>query len=147
MPGQPAGEFDVTQLVAIETEAGGVELPSSIIDVGESFHLRATFTGSGTNWNNMKALGLTADVQFYAEGMGPGVFNQNFGTTPVILDPAQDQYEVNSPSASVANAGIYRCGVVVTFRLDNPAPAPDLPWNGWLGFNEDCVIQIHPQEQ
>jgi hypothetical protein len=149
MPGEPEGEFEVTKLEAIETE-DGTEKPSKIFDTGEDFNLEVSFEGSGANWNNMKALGplgMSYHVQFYAEGMGPTVWNRNFGTKSGQLNPAEDKYVIRSDACNVNKGGIYRCGVMVTFRFDPPPPGgPGQPWYGWLGFAEDCVIQIHPLE-
>ena len=144
MPGQPEGEFDVTTLEAIETEPSGVQHPSSIFDFGEQFNLQATFQGSGTQWENMKLNRFAYVAQFFAEGMGPGVADQDFGTTNGNLTPAQNVYEVGSPNASINAVGIFRCMVVVTFR--GPA-TPPRPWIGFLGFNQDCVIQVHAFEE
>lgn len=144
MPGQPEGEFDVTKLEAIEKEPSGGEHPSYIFDYGESFQLQATFQGSGTQWENMKLNKFAYVAQFFAEGMGPGVADRDFGTTSGNLASGQDVYEVRSPNVSINAMGIFRCIVVVTFRGPGTPPKP---WIGFLGFNEDCVIQVHVYEE
>jgi hypothetical protein len=130
------GTFDVTRLECWEVEEPGNWLLSNIIDVGEDFFLRVYFEGSGSTWDNMKALALDFHVQFYADGMGPGIPDVDLGSTLGTLG-ADDEYEIDSPMNQIDDAGLYRCGVTVTF--------PD--WKGTLGFNEDCVIQVNPQEE
>jgi hypothetical protein len=146
MPGQPEGEFDVTKLEAIETETTGEEHPSFIFDKGESFTLKATFQGAGDTFRNLEfSREYEAFAQFFAEGMGPGVPNQNFGSKQMPLQwPSPPEYEIVSNPVSISSRGIYRCGVVVYLRDKD---SPQRPWIGILGFNENCVIQVHPFEE
>jgi hypothetical protein len=141
MPGEPEW-FDVTKLEAIEIDEPGVEFPSNIIDWGEDFYLKATFEGHGPLWDNMTQNGFQYIAQFYAEGMGPGVADQNFGSTQGNLVPGQPQYQVNSPVANIEAEGVWRCGVMVTFRTADAGR-----WYGVLGYNEDCVIQMSILEE
>jgi hypothetical protein len=146
MPGQPEGEFDVTKLEAIETEPSGEKHPSFIFDIGENFQLEATFEGAGDTWRNLEFSGeYEAVAQFYAEGMGPGVPDQNFGTKAKDLTwPSPGEYKILSDTVSISRQGIYRCGVVVYLRDRDP---PRRPWIGFVGFNGDCVLQVHPFEE
>jgi hypothetical protein len=138
--GNPSAEsFDVSELEIVET---GTTTPNNIVDVDEDFQLRARIEGSGSTWNNLKATDHKVKAQFYAEGMGPGVPDQTFGD-PVFEDIAADDFWVESETVSVADEGIYRCGVVVTVYDDTEA----IPWVGWLGYNEDCVLQVNPHEE
>ena len=141
MPGEFAGgSFDVTNLRAIEIEElTGAPVVSNIIDAGENFHLQATFTGAGVLWQNLTGCRYVA--RFYAEGMGVGVPNHDLGMTTGPVTGAAT-YTVNSPNHSIANEGIYRCGVTVTFQQST-----GVPFYGVLGFNEDCVIQVSPSEE
>ena len=138
MTGQPTGEFNVTKLEVVET---GTSNLNNIVDAGEMFRLKATFEGTGTNWDNMEKMPVTAEVYFYGEGMGL-VASQAFGAIKSqVLAYKTGKYEVFSDQVSVPIQGIFRCGCVVTFK--NGAT----PWYGWLGYNEDCVLQVHPSEQ
>lgn len=141
MPGEFAGgQFDVTKLEAIEIEtATGVESPSNIIDYGENFYLQATFEGKGTAWPNLT--GGTYVAKFYAEGMGPSVPDQDFGTVKGPMT-GKSKYTVKSPVNNITTEGLYRCGVTVSFRK-----ADGTPFYGVLGYNEDCVIQIGIAEE
>ena len=133
------GAFDVYKLECWEVESPGNWIQNNIIDVGENFFLRVYFKGSGTTWDNVvEPMTLQYTVNFYAEGMGPGVPNVAIG--PPIngnLVVGQGDYQVNSTEIAIGNTGIYRCGVTVTFAA----------WKGLLGFNEDCVIQVNPMEE
>jgi hypothetical protein len=136
------GTFDVTQLECWEVEDPGNEILSNIIDMGEDFFLKAYFEGSGTQWTNMVRSGFEYIVSFYAEGMGPGVPDVDLGEMTGNLVDGEAAYEVNSLPAHIDDEGIYRCGVTVTFR--DPG---GVRWPGVLGFNEDCVIQVDPEEE
>jgi hypothetical protein len=142
MPGQagnPSSEnFDVSELRVVEL---GTSDPNNIVDVGESFQLKARIEGSGSTWNNLKATDHKVRAQFYAEGMGPGVPNQSFGEK--FADISGDDFWVTSDPDDVAHEGIYRCGVVVTIWDDAETNA----WKGWLGFNEECPLQVNPHEE
>lgn len=141
MPGQPAGKFDVTSLF-VQEPGDAADEQQNVVDVGEPIQLRATFEGTGTDWGNMETMGLEYTVTFYAEGMGPGVPNINFGTVAGNLFAGGSPYDINHPvPAGIANEGIYRCGVTVTFNNGG------VPWLGWLGFNEDCVVQASTSEE
>jgi hypothetical protein len=138
----PPGSFDVSLLEALET-TGGVETPSNVLDEGETFTLRATFAGSGGEWNNLRAQGGMFTAHFYGHLMGPGTENpRDFGSQAGAPSPiTADSMQVESQDVAIDNSGIYRCGVVLTFEANG------VPWTGILGFNEDCVVQINPQEE
>jgi hypothetical protein len=135
--GNPAAEsFDVSELEIVEL---GTTTPNNIVDVGANFQLRARIEGSGSVWNNLKTTDHVVKAQFYAEGMGPGVPDHTFGAD-IFKDISADDFWIESDPVSVAEEGIYRCGVVVTIWDDAAAN----PWTGWLGYNEDCVLQVNP---
>lgn len=136
----PSGTFDVTKLECWEVEA--TDILSNIIDVGEDFYLKAYFEGSGTQWTNMETAEFEYVVRFYAEGMGPGVPDVDLDETTGNLVDGQTTYEINSPTTHIDDEGIYRCGVTVVFRTKD-----GVRWPGVLGFNEDCVIQVNPEEE
>ncbi len=152
MPGEPVGAFDVNTLEVIEM-VGGVETSSHIVDAGETFELRAHITAVGTDpfWGFLRAVNaalgpgnevLFARGEFYAEGMGPGVPNQVFGTTDEPINA--DTFTVDSPGNSIVPDGIYRCGVMlnVYFILG----AVEVPLKTWVGFNEECPLMVNPHE-
>jgi hypothetical protein len=137
-----SGLFDVTKLEVIELEtAGGAEVSSNIIDVGENFYLKATFEGSGAIWSNV-LLGKYV-AQFYAHGMGYNVPNQDLGTTSGDVNAlGGPPYTVKSPTKSITDEGLYRCGVTITFQTST-----GVPFYGVLGYNEDCVMQVNELEE
>jgi hypothetical protein len=147
MPGQPNDptlfDFDVTGLQVVEI--GPPELDQNILDTGERFWLRATVTVSGALWTVLQQIAgvvpINLRANFYAEGMGPGVPNQAFGVQSHPIGAASTYTIYRSVDAGIASGGIYRCGVAVTLHLDG------VGLNYILGFNEDCVIQVHPLEQ
>jgi hypothetical protein len=142
MPGQIGGPstFDVTKLECFEIDEPGVEIQNNIIDAGEQFYLKATFSGSGLEWENLISGGYECAAQFYAEGMGYGVANLNLG--PPEPGDLGTGY-VKSKVYTFNTTGIYRCGVAVTIQ----GAGGGAPWKGALGFNEDCVIMINPKEE
>jgi hypothetical protein len=138
--GNPSAEkFDVSELEIVES---GTTTPNNIVDVDEVFELRARIEGSGSTWDNLKSTDHKVKAQFYAEGMGPGVWNRTFGA-PKFVDISDDDFWVESDSVTVDRAGIYRCGVIVTIWDDAETNA----WKGWLGFNEDCRLLVNPHEE
>jgi hypothetical protein len=143
MPGEPEW-FDVYKLEAIEIEtATGEKKPSNIIDWGEDFFLKAYFKGSGPDWANLTRNGFGYVVKFYAEGMGPGVADLDLGIVTGNLVAGQTDYQVDSATTHINAEAIYRCGVMVTFRMPDGVGR----WYGVLGHNEDCVIQISALEE
>ena len=152
MPGEPVGTFDVNTLEIIEMVAG-VETTSLIVDVGETFELRAHITADRIDplWVFMRAinaaLGLGNEVffvraEFYAEGMGPGVPNQAFGTTYEPINA--DTLEAKDAGNSIGPDGIYRCGVMVNVVFKSGTI--EVPLKAWVGFNEECPLMVNPHE-
>lgn len=147
MAGQPEGHFNVTKLEVIET-VNGTEVPSNIVDAGETIKLRVTITGSDLGgglypWTNFKDSGFRVRAYFYVEGMGPWVWNQTFGVKYHVID--KDTITVDSDPVAAPGSGLYRCGVVV--NVVTPAALGTRYQYGWLGFNEDCVFQVHWAEE
>ena len=140
----PSGTFDVTKLECWEGADPATAVLSSIIDVGEDFFLRAYFEGTGDGWHNMTEGGFHYVCKFYAEGMGFGIPNVDLGQMEGDMDPLDaPDYAIDMPVNHIDTEGIYRCGVTVTFQL----PGGVGHWYGVLGYNEDCVIQVNPEEQ
>jgi len=112
-----------------------------IIDAGEPFDLVATFTGSGTDWINMKRAcltGLQYQVRFYAEGQGANAPEIDFGMEVGNLSPGVDKYVVTHRVASgISTRGLYQCSVTVEFPQKY----------GVLGYYQDLWIQVSPREQ
>lgn len=153
MPGQP-GNFDCAQLELIEAGAS-----SAIVNIGESIHMRATIQGDPGNvqWqgflatNNAPgadpAFGYFLQAQFYTEGMGPGVSNQNLGTSELRF--TTDNFTIDGPADSINDQGVHRCNVVATIvnRIPGGGGAHiDVPVGGWVAFNENCVVTANPQD-
>ena len=142
MSGQPEGEFDVTELIAVEPGDPAAE-QGNIIDTAEPFQLRATFDGTGTDWGNMEGGGWAYSAWFYAHGLGPGMPTLFFGPAVIGNLGAGGPYTaVQLVPGGTLPAGTYKCTVVVGFRN----PATGTPWLGWLGYNE-CVIMMFPWEE
>jgi hypothetical protein len=138
--GNPSAEkFDISELEIVEL---GTTTPNNIVDVGEDFQLRARIEGDGAVWDNLKTTDHKVKVRFYAEGMGPAIPDQTFGA-PVFLDISADDFWVESEAVSVADEGVYRCHVIVEIWDDTETH----PWKGWVGYNEDCVLQVNPHEE
>ena len=130
--------FDVSQLRVVES---GTMSPNNIVDPGENFELEATIAGNGLTWANLINSHHKVKAQFYAEGMGPGVPDQDFGH--VFLDIPGNNFAVKSAPVNVPDAGIYRCGVVVSVWDNGQTNS----WVGWLGYNEDCLLQVNEEDQ
>lgn len=141
MPGEPTW-FGVISLEAFEID-GTVELKSNIIDRGENFLLRATIQGDPTitEWVNMRIGGIRYRVRFYAKSMTPGIGDIDWGYT-AFTDLNQDTFSVDSPTVQINRTGLYECGCWVEFRHAN-----NTPYFGVLGYNKECVIQVHSFEE
>jgi hypothetical protein len=134
-----SGTFDVTQLVV--TEPATAEAPTNIIPQLGEFSVTATFTGSGTLWNNLKNMNprLAYEVIYFIEGIGASSVELDLGVHSGYLDPTKNVYEGADTTFTVAApdnqlpVGIYRVGCTVTF--------PTFP--GTTGFLEDFIIQIY----
>jgi hypothetical protein len=134
MPGQmPAGTFDVTNLWVTEpTEA---EHPHEAIPRGGEFTLHARFTGSGTQWMDMRDQNHVMDTWFHLEGIGSTEGEVDYHADPVTLGAA-NVYNVSYTIAAQQNTlpvGLYRCGVTTE----------NVNWHGAVGFYEGLVIQIY----
>lgn len=146
MPGQP-GNFSCSQLELLEAGAS-----STIVNVGENINLRATIQGDPANiqWmgflatNNAggdPAFGYFLQAQFYSEGMGPGVANQNLGTSELRF--TTDNFTIDGPADNINDEGVHRCGVVATIINRIPGGGGvivDVPVGGWVAFNENLVV-------
>ena len=140
MSGQVAmgpNSFDVTELRVIEEGGGAL---NNIVDQTEEFKLEAHIEGSGPDWDNYVTIGCIARARFYADGMGPGVTDHNFGTEE---EPMSNDFWIETELVSVDEEGIFRCGVVV--NLYTPGGAD--PLGGYVGYNEDCILQVNPHEE
>lgn len=146
MPTQPilAG-FWTVNIDAFES----VETPSipgdltTIIDENENFELRLTLTGDGALWDALKATGLlNFRVAFSADIIGIGA-DVDLGDAVVTQNAANDTYTA-SLTTSIAAEGVYKCAAVVTWFI--PVGGIEFPLNGFLGFEDNLLIQVNPQE-
>jgi hypothetical protein len=143
MPGEPSW-FNVSSLEAFEIQTIGlVHHKSNIIDRGENFYLRATITGDPTitEWYNMKTGGVEYRVRFFAKLMSPGDNDIDWRYT-AWTDLSQDTFTVDSQTVNINLDGLYECGCWVEFRHAN-----GVVYIGVLGYNKDCVIQVHRLEE
>ena len=138
MAGQPQIpgwlEFDVTNLEAVETAHPTIQ--QNILDLGEEFDLKATFTGAGTDWENMKADAEAYEVMFYAEGFGATAPDLDLGPESGNLGAADTVEVFHTVVGGVGTDGVYRCAAVVTF----PGKT------GVLGFYDQLLIQVNELE-
>lgn len=132
-----AGTFDVTKLEV--TEPAAADVPTTIIPMGGAFDLAATFTGSGSVWNNLKTMGLQYVVAYFVEGIGASAVEKDLGSKAGFLNAATNVYSAPDTTLEVPAAsntlppGVYRVACTVTF--------PTFP--GTTGFYEDLLIQIY----
>jgi hypothetical protein len=134
-------EMDITGLEVVE---GGVSPlpPANILEPNVSFQLKATFSGTGNNWQNLKNMGKYFEATFYAEGIGVPPYDVNFGTANSNLDPSVDAQEIKLEyKPGLPNPGIYRVGVVITFPKGAGEKAA---WHGMLGYYDGLIIQVSP---
>jgi len=135
MPGQmPGGTLNVTNLWV--TEPPDADHPHEAIPQSGEFTLHTTFTGSGSQWINMKAAGHLFHVRFHVEGIGAAEPEVDYGPVSVNLNAATNVYAVAhtvTPQQNTLPAGLYRCGVTVE----------DKSWHGGVGFYEGLVIQVY----
>jgi hypothetical protein len=136
--------FDVTNLEVTSEEhphapPGMVVL--NVIDWGEVFTLRLTFSGEGLFWENMELVpSLRARADFHInETTGTVVYN---GSETVDLVPSTGTYTVEHTVPGINAEGIFNLSAEVT--IQNEAGAP---WYGVLGFVEGYKIQIHSREE
>lgn len=126
--------FDVTDL-AVTCEPGNP--PTTVIDLGVDFTVTATFGGSGTDWDNMRDDEEPYEVKFYAEGVGVGAPDFDWGTETGNLGADEEYTSDHAVVGGIAQEGIYRLGATVAFPNKH----------GVLGFYEGLVIQVHPQAE
>ena len=130
----PSGAFDVTKLWV--TEPAAADAPSEAIPRGGEFTLHAIFTGSGTQWNNMKSQQHVFAVNFHVERIGAQPAEEDYGPVNITLNPATDSYTAEYTVAAQQNMlpeGVYRVGCT----------AQNQNWKGAVGFYEGLVIQIY----
>jgi hypothetical protein len=126
--------FDVTNL-QVTVEPGVA--PTYILQTDVPFTLTVTFTGDGTDWDNMNDDAQAYQVRFYAEGIGAAATDLDFAELPTdsCNMNGADTYTVDhSEAAGIAQEGIYRFGAIVTFPGKN----------GVLGFYEGLLVQVNP---
>lgn len=130
----PGGKFDVTQFWVTEPEEA--DAPAEAIPQGGEFTLHAIFTGSGTQWNNMKSQHHVFAIYFHLEGIGTLEKEVDYGPVHVTLDPAMNSYEVRRVVTAQQNTlpvGLYKGGCTVE----------NTNWHGAVGFNEGLVLQVY----
>jgi len=135
MTGQmPGGKFDVTDLWVTEPEAA--DAPAEAIPQGGEFTLHAKFSGSGSQWKNMKKENHIFEIYFHLEGVGTTEKEVDDGPMTVTLDKSTDTYEIEhvvTPQQNTLPIGLYRCGCTVENKN----------WTGAVGFNEGLILQIY----
>lgn len=130
----PGGTLDVTELWV--TEPVGADAPSEAIPKGGEFTLHVKFSGSGSQWGNMKREGHKFEVYFHLEGMGTTEEEVDYGPENVFLVNNQDEYEVELPITVAQNTlpvGLYRCGCTIENKN----------WIGAVGYIEGLILQIY----
>lgn len=133
----PGGKLDVTELWVTEPE--GEDAPAEAIPQGGEFTLHVKFSGSGSQWKNMKKEGHNFEIYFHLEGIGRSEEEMDYGPKNVTLNKNTDCYEVMQVVTAQENTlpvGLYRCGCTVE----------DTNWVGAVGFFDGLVIQIYKNE-
>ncbi len=133
-------DFDVTDFSVVAEgvpEVGGV---LQILDRSEAFTLQLKFKGEGTQWQNIVGVpGLTYEVHFDAEGIGPFPHKDlHLGQAIGNFIAGQMEY---TAKLQVPN-GISRDGV---YRLAAMVHIPN--WKGVLGFAEGLLMQVSESEE
>jgi hypothetical protein len=130
----PGGTLDVPTLWV--TEPKEAETPAEAIPEGHEFTLHALLTGSGNQWDNMKAEGHEFEIYFHMEGIGKTEEEVDYGPETVTLNENQNEYEVSHRVPADENTlpiGLYRVGCT----------AENMDWPGAVGFIEGLVLQIY----
>ena len=130
----PGGSLDVTNLWV--TEPATADAPAEAIPQAGPFTLWTTFSGKGTQWDNLN--GATPplykfDVMFHIEGIGVGEPEVDYGPVAITLN-GQSSYNVSYPvNPNKLPAGLYRCGVTIVCKN----------WHGAVGYYEGLIFQIY----
>ncbi len=141
MPGQPplpSGVLGLDCTTIDVNEVGGVP-PSNIIEATSDIELSAQFNGDGFVWDALKPPttpgGAAWNIHYYAESMGPGLNDVDFGVKSGNMTAA-DLYTAPATTLAVPagtlTPGIYRIACVIQF--------PTMP--GLVGFFEGAVIEV-----
>jgi hypothetical protein len=121
--------WDIASLTIAEPP-GTVE-PSTIVPAGNDFDLRVQFDGSGATWFSHEAGAQPFTVNFYAEGLGAGAAEIDFGNQTGNLGAGP--YNVTKTiSGGISTPGVYR--VACTVSLD---AYPEV-----AGFSDDLMIRV-----
>ena len=92
MPGQmPGGKLNVSEYWV--TEPAAADQPAEAIPQGGEFTLHAEFTGSGTQWGNMKSNKQKFLPEFHLEGIGATEAEVDYTGSEITLNAATDVYE------------------------------------------------------
>jgi hypothetical protein len=129
----PGGTFDVNGLWV--TEPTAADVPAQAIPQGGEFTLHASFTGSGTQWMDMRDQNHVMRTWFHLEGIGSTEAEVDYQAPDVTLGPA-NVYQVSRTITAAQNTlpiGLYRCGITTE----------NVNWHGAVGFYEGLVIQIY----
>lgn len=141
--GQPQGAFGISDVQAIETEAGAIK-PPNVIPEKTSFDIKVSFEGdpSDFTWETARDLGAEYEITCYAESIGGG-YEGILCTTKGTLTTGQDKYEVSMsvpggvpsgpPGTPALAQGLYMVGTVVKFTK---APSR------YVGFFQNLFVDI-----
>ncbi len=130
----PGGNLDITTLWI--TEPAAADAPAEAIPQGGEFTLHAQFTGSGTQWNNMKKQSHVFAVHFHLEGIGTTEAEVDYGPINVTLNQATNSYDVTRIVTAQQNTlpiGLYNWGCTVE----------NTNWHGAVAFYMGRVLQIY----
>jgi hypothetical protein len=148
IPGQPAADIQATDTLEVSDPSGG---PSPLIirrsdafKVGMEFEIRSVTTQA--------LLGaLTYEVKYFAESIGPGTEYGPFVVAKRTV-AGQNTYNTTTPlgnetaltiAANTLDAGVYRLGAMVSFRLDPGPPFVAIPYP-MTAFVEGPAIEVYP---
>lgn len=112
-------------------EPASAEPPADIIALNSSFDLKVDFSGSGGAWQGYVNASANYVVNFYAEGIGVGVPEIDFGEIHGRLVAGTNTVKLPVPNG-IDKEGVYRLGCLIKIS----------PPSGINGYEENLLISV-----
>lgn len=111
----------------------GAEAPSEIIPLNGNFDVKVEFDGNGGAWTALENASAPYEVKFYAEGVGLGAKEIDFGVETGSLAPGGGPYTVSHTVLNgIDTEGVYRLGCLIKIS----------PPSGMIGFEENLLVSV-----
>lgn len=126
--------WNISKFYVVETDPAATT-PPEVIPPNTAFDLKVEFDGTGSGWNGYELLSAPFTVDFYAEGIGLGAPEIDFGqdnTGTLGPNVGDGPYTGKLTVPGIATEGIYRLGCLIKI----------VPGSGIVGFEENLLITV-----